>query len=92
MKPPSRGPGIAGALRLQDDQRLAELPDTLERAVQGEVPADPPVGGHPVEDEAPVGPDRPVVRAADAQRGDGTPGHQTWFRSISSFGCGSRYT
>ena len=87
---PVRGPGIAGAQRLQDDQRLAELPDPLERAVQGEVPADPPVRGHPVQDEGPVGPDRLVVQEPDAQRGDDARGHQTWFRSMSSFGCGSR--
>ena len=51
-----------------------DLPRSLlsgrERAVQGEVPTDPSVRHHPVEDERPLRTDRTGVHRPDAQRGD----------------------
>ncbi len=73
------GPGVVATQRLQDDQRPTKSSGPVDRPLQREVPVQPPVGDHPVEDEVAVVSNgcRVAVRRADL----GNRGH----RHLSSF-------
>jgi hypothetical protein len=63
-------PAIAGAQRLQDHQGLSQRSGVLGGPLQGEAPAEPPEGDHPVEDEVAVRPEWAAVARLDADLGN----------------------
>ena len=66
---PVRGPRVAGAQRLEDQQRSAQLTRPRQRPVEREAPPRPSRRDHPVHDHVSIGRHRHVVGAADAQGG-----------------------
>jgi hypothetical protein len=63
------GPAVAAAQRLEDHQRLAQPAGPINSPIQGEAPAQPAEGGHPVEDIGAVRADLALVARAEADVG-----------------------
>jgi hypothetical protein len=62
---PVARPRIADPEGLEDQQRLPQLPRAGDRPIEGEAPAGPPGGGHPVDDVRAVRPDGRRADGAD---------------------------
>ncbi len=85
------GDGLVEPERLEHDERPPQLGRDRHRPLQRRVEADAPARRRPVEDELAPGAERGGVRGADPLGGDGHgPPRHAWFRSMSSFGSGSR--
>ena len=59
--------GIVAAESLEQDQRPPHLDGKVDRVLQGEIPANPPGGNHPVENELALWIRRELVDAADTR-------------------------
>ena len=59
--------GIVAAESLEQDQRPPHLDGKVDRVLQGEIPANPPGGNHPVENELAVWIRRKPVDGADTR-------------------------